>query len=524
MFGLGLSRLRLGSGRTRTFKPGTLVVRVFVDGDSFYAPVVRRGSVTLKPALLTNWTAFRSPTVISGSALYPPRITVAQTFYAPTVKPGTVALKPALLTDADAFPAPSVGRGAVTLRPAVYSDADSFPAPSVGRGAVTLKPAAYTDPDTFYAPTVTQGSSTPSYITIPTNSMNRYRTARTATKAGTADTLMTCIGDSTTRGFVASFTDGTAYPSSWVHKLPSYVAARDAALNVAAEGIFGHGGLTTTAAGTNQIGAYDGRVAGAYRTGLATVGGNHILFNAGDTFNFTPNAQWDRATVYYVRNSGIGTHSYAVDGGTATQVVGNGTPAAVLSYTVSAASVGTHTLNLAGVTSGCYFTGIDFWRSDRKQLRIRNGGLSSSASTTANWTGNTNVYDGRPTLRTLANHLVTIGLGINDMTAGTAVATFKTNITNLVNDVQGANGDVILMTCNPVQTTSIAQATQDTYNNAIRELQASLGVAMFDTYAYFGGVNDRGQAGDRGYFSDDKHPSKAGYLYWAQGFSQMLTL
>ncbi|WP_238231009.1 SGNH/GDSL hydrolase family protein [Methylobacterium thuringiense] len=519
---------------------------LLVDPDTFFAPTVRRGAVTLRPGAVATTTALYGPTVISGGVgLYPPRVTSAQAFKAPaigrgavTLSPGRannagsflapavgrgpVTLRPALFSDPDAFPAPTVGRGAVTLRPGLVSPANAFPAPTVTRGAVTLRPSAYSDADTFFSPTIT-ASATPAYIKIPSGSLNRYRTARTATKAGTADTLFTAIGDSTTRGFVASVTDGTAYPSAWSHKLPSYVAALDNGLNITAEAIFGHGGLTTTAAGTNQIGAYEGRITGAYRTGLATVGGNHFLFNSGDTLNFTPNVPWDRAVITYVRNSGIGTLTYAVDGGSTTALVGNGTPAAVLTATVSAASVGTHTLNLGCTASGFYVTGLDFYQSTRKQLRVRNGGLSSSTTTSASWTGNSNVYDGRPTLRTLANHLVTIGLGINDMTAGTAVATFKANLTNLVNDVQGAGGDVILMTANPVQISSISQATQDTYNQAIRDLATQLNLALFDTYAYFGS-NDRGQAGDRGYFSDDKHPSKAGYLYWAQGFAPMLTL
>jgi lysophospholipase L1-like esterase len=359
-----------------------------------------------------------------------------------------------------------------------------------------------------------RGVTIPSWITIPANSLNRFKAARNATKAGTADTKVAFIGDSTTRGVVAGVTDGTAYPSSFVAKLPAAVTALDSTLTTFGGGVYGHGGLT-------PLTTYDNRFAGTFSNGLPTVGGQHLLLNSGSTLNFTPTIPWDSVEITYVRNAGIGTFTVAADGGAVlATVVGNGA-AGVLTQVVNVGSVGTHTLNLLGSTNGCYITGFDFYDSTKKQLRLRNLGASSTKVIDANWTGNTNVYDGRPTLRAMANHLVFIQLGINDEVGATSISAYSTALQNLVTDIQTANGDAVLMTPLPISVATTPLATQNTYMQAVRDLATSLGVAMIDLQAYFGS-NDRNLAGDRGYFSDDKHPTKTGYVFEAQGIAPLL--
>ncbi|MGL4649242.1 MAG: immunoglobulin domain-containing protein [Caldilineaceae bacterium] len=113
----------------------------FDNAQTFYAPTVTPGAVTLSPGRYDN----------------------AQTFYAPTVT-STVTLSPARLDNAQAFYAPTVTPGAVTLSPGRYDNAQTFygPVVTLEGGAQTLLPARLDNTQIFYGPTVTlEGSEEP---------------------------------------------------------------------------------------------------------------------------------------------------------------------------------------------------------------------------------------------------------------------------------------------------------------------------------------------------------------------------
>lgn len=85
-------------------------------------------------------------------ALDAPLLTNGNSFFAPVVTPGSVTLTPGLFTDGDTFFTPIVG--APPLQPALFTDADTFFAPTVAPGSVTLTPALVTNVNTFYTPIV----------------------------------------------------------------------------------------------------------------------------------------------------------------------------------------------------------------------------------------------------------------------------------------------------------------------------------------------------------------------------------
>jgi hypothetical protein len=176
MLGHGaLGELALGEATdlTQALAPG-----LFTNTNSFFAPTVGRGAVTLSPPLLSDADSFFAPTVGRGAVtLSPPLLVNANTLFPPLVTQGNLILLPPLLDEGDTFFAPVVGRGPVTLAapllvnssilfapkvamrlsPPLLSDVDSFFAPTVSRGPVTLLPALFTDPDTFFSPTVSGG-------------------------------------------------------------------------------------------------------------------------------------------------------------------------------------------------------------------------------------------------------------------------------------------------------------------------------------------------------------------------------
>lgn len=350
------------------------------------------------------------------------------------------------------------------------------------------------------------------YLPKPT-CLDRMRAARALMLSGNRDMKFCAVDDSTGRGVIAGG-DASQYPSSPFNVLPQFLARYG--LQASAAGVWGHGNLT-------PVTSYDNRLSGTFSNGLATVGGNHLLLtSAAPSLNFTPSEPWDTATVYYVRNTGIGTFSMAVDGGTATQVNGAGTPAAILSATITAPNVGTHTLNLAWVSSSCYITGFECSIAGTKQIMIRNWGTPSSLSTSSNWTGNSNVYDGRPTIRTMAPDVLSYGLAINDwnQTTPTAIGTFTTSAGNVIQDGQ-LSGDVILITPLPSAASSKSLEVQRTFIDAYYALADQYGCALIDVWRRFG-MNDRNLVPDRGLFSDALHGTKSGYLYKAEAIAPVL--
>lgn len=114
----------------------------------------------LQPAVFTNTPAFFGPTATSTANVAPGLVTDADTFFAPMVTPGAVTLTPGLVTDADTFRT-HVLTSLATLSPALVTDADTFHSPTV-TSSKTLSPALYANAPAFYVPTVST-----SYALIP---------------------------------------------------------------------------------------------------------------------------------------------------------------------------------------------------------------------------------------------------------------------------------------------------------------------------------------------------------------------
>lgn len=177
-----------------------LTPSLYLDGDTFYAPVVTGGTVDLQPSLYVDDDTFYTPTVdqeviptssssfdqrkfrrrvlprfnasastpfsIIDRELSPSLYVDVDTFYTPTVTPGAVDLTPSLYVDADTFYTPVVTTGSVDLTTSLYVDVDTFYTLVVTPGTVDLVPTLYIDPDTFYTPIVSAAGaiSTTLYI------------------------------------------------------------------------------------------------------------------------------------------------------------------------------------------------------------------------------------------------------------------------------------------------------------------------------------------------------------------------
>jgi hypothetical protein len=139
-----------------------------------------------------------------------------------------------------------------------------------------------------------------------------------------------------------------------------------------------------------------------------------------------------------------GVLSVLIDGATpasgAVALNTNGT-AALTKVTVSAAAIGTHTLQIVGDsgTKAVAVLGCECSISNQRKIRVRNMGYGGSRTDV--WSGvlkdsgaPTNGYpwNSPNAFATIGGHLTVINLGINDIIAGTANATYAAQLETLV--------------------------------------------------------------------------------------------
>lgn len=150
--------------------------------DTFYAPSVTAGAVSLQAGRHTNTSVFNSHTVAPGTVtLTAARHTGTSSFFAPTVTPGAVQLSASRLTGTSSFFAQTVTAGTVALTQGTrLNDGEQFFAPAVG---FALTAGYFNNSfDTFYTPTVGL-SLTPSRHT---NTQGFYSHTSLATRTLTA--------------------------------------------------------------------------------------------------------------------------------------------------------------------------------------------------------------------------------------------------------------------------------------------------------------------------------------------------
>lgn len=156
------------AARPADYSEEVLTPPLLANSQTFYAPAVTRGAVTVAPGLLTNSQSFFAPTVGRGTvSLLPGLLSNTQTFYAPTVGRGAVTLAPALFTNAQTFYGPTVVRGAVVLTPGLLTNTSDFYAPVVSAGGSVVQPPLLSNAQTFYSPAIAVGAVTisPSLLT-----------------------------------------------------------------------------------------------------------------------------------------------------------------------------------------------------------------------------------------------------------------------------------------------------------------------------------------------------------------------
>lgn len=204
--------------------------------------------------------------------------------------------------------------------------------------------------------------------------------------------------------------------------------------------------------------------------------------NTSNTLSFLPTVAVDTFKVFYAKNTNGAVFSVNIDGGAATNTNSNAGSSGFGSVTIVAGSVGTHTLNVnyvSGASDSVFIIGVIAYNSTIPTLNVVNA--SVPGGTTANAIYNGFGYSPLPLLAAIGQDLTIIELGLNDLGASVAAATYQSNLQTLITAAQAANSDVVLVT--PNVNSLYSTASYQAYIAALYALASSNNVPLIDTSA-----------------------------------------
>lgn len=340
--------------------------------------------------------------------------------------------------------------------------------------------------------------------------MVRWRAKRVqdALTSGGRNPRIVCIGDSTVRGIntTEQATRTNMHLFSWPYWLARQLQSNG--IPATADSIWGVGGSSFSS--TPPITSLDSRITRS-GTGITTaessLGGQSFYGTAAGSITFTPLGRFDTVRLHWIRNSGLGTFSYSINGGTATNVSTSGA-AAMQNTTVYCGSVSNHTVTVTWVSGTWYLRGITCTDSTSVpyQIEVYNMGISGGVS--ANMSGGTLPWGPAPMLTNYLNpDLVIIEGGVvNDWRTSVSFATSMTNIAQIISDARSV-ASVVVLTPPFDSGGGGLTAQQATYVQGMIDLADTYGVGVLNWRLSIGSSAISVAAG---LIDDSIHPTSAG--------------
>lgn len=318
-------------------------------------------------------------------------------------------------------------------------------------------------------------------------SLSTWRSALQNVALGIENAIVLCIGDSLTAGCASTGNQmgSNARSGSW----PAVMAGLMTNAPASAASWFGD----ANAPGDGKtLPQYDSRItmsAGWTATTNNLTVGHYAQSQQSANLNalsFAPGVEFDRIRVYYACWDTSPEYTINIGGATLAtlnmdQDAYNGT-----AYEDVTCALGTNTLNIVATGDWGSINGAYVYKSSVKQVTIINGGWWGV--TTAEYASDANGYQPLDTLAVINPDLTIIMLGGNDCLSGTAQAAFKASLGAVV-DAALAVGDVLLVGFTPVNPTTIAEATQDTYIGYISDVATTKGVDFLNLKSRAGWTN-----------------------------------
>lgn len=305
---------------------------------------------------------------------------------------------------------------------------------------------------------------------------------------------------------------------------PAQLAARFAERGIPASS--NRFGLYSSAAATTTL---DPRIVftGTWAGWTALPGGPSMRCTVdGGTVAYTPTIIWDVMDVYWYRDTtgtnGGGNMVITVDAGAtnfstptsggsvSTQTISQTGAGSVQKTTVTAASLGTHSLTVTrnDATNHIQMYGFEPRNSAVGTVLIRDAGFTGYTST--NW--NVSTLNNALLNANLLSQLTLWSIGVNDWANSIVLATYVTNIAATLSNV-AANGSpsVMLWTPPPSSVSTAAITIQQTYVDALIAAGGTTMVIadLWRRYQDRGGQAKLASAVD-GYYNDLLHPNAWG--------------
>jgi lysophospholipase L1-like esterase len=393
---------------------------------------------------------------------------------------------------------------------------------AVGSTSVTVQDNRSGTPQSYqwngfsYLPT----GSTP--LNLNATLMPHWTSCVARVKINAGNCRVYAVGDSTTYGDYSANTSNTGdlTVASYPTRLSQYLNA--STLPAQRDSFMG--------AGSSQGAGFGNDARVVLGTGWSTVNSastGGLLFTASSAttaFSFTPVDQVNQFILWYVTNGG-GTGSYQVDSGSVTDFSSGGA-AGLHSVTISAGTLGNHTLNLQWVSGGAVFVlGVEASNTAIGSVQIINAGIPGSGAGTVtgiSWAQTTSAWSPLFSVPIQAPDVVLLDLGINNWTGAnaTSVAVYTTNMQAIITAYL-ATSDVILITPAPSSIANVSLATQAQYVAAMYQLAAKNNIPLIDNFNRWGSY-ERTNVAPFLFYNNVLHPGPNGYSDFAQAIAVQL--
>jgi lysophospholipase L1-like esterase len=243
-----------------------------------------------------------------------------------------------------------------------------------------------------------------------------------------------------------------------------------------------------------------------FGAGFNALGGSLLLSQTiGDKFTFTPTASVDSFDFYYNTNTGQGSLTLDINGGSATTI--NESATIAMHVATKTGTLGTNTLNIThSAGSNVIFTGIVAYNSAVKEVSVINAGFGTA--TAATFSDATYPFSPLNALSFLAPDLTIIDLTINDAVTPTALSTYQANLQAIITAAK-VSGDVILLGGVPSISTYAAIANQTAINNMAAAVAAKNSVNFISMIDLWG---SEAAIAAVGWSYDGVHLTGAGYV------------
>lgn len=335
--------------------------------------------------------------------------------------------------------------------------------------------------------------------------------------AGTTVKKVGCIGDSTTTGIgAASLSLGLKAESG-----PVQLAALMNSASIPAE-IDSYCGNGRTDGTIANYKTFDPRMTStaAWNAGTdGTYGAGGKFFGsatASSKLTFTPGSDFDTLELYYLEP--VSGRTILVDvGGATIATIGNSgfTANTPMRTTIAAGGTVSVAQITSGAATGINHLGIRTYTASAGKIGLISFGLAGTK--TAEWTSTAQIYFPLAWLPKLSLDAAFINLTINDENAGTALATYSSQLQTMITALK-TTGTVCLVVGAPTNN-GATLVQQMVYWNKCVELAIANNIPVLNLYYYFGSWAN---ANAQGWMFDVSHPNTAGYAVWAQAYLEFL--